>query len=158
MVHSLSKVLQYFGHFLMVSLKTNINSWHRMTNSLASFVFVHGQHLIRKCLLGSTRTVISINTESWFLKKEEDDEFTPDDKWQVASSLLVEDARVDRRLLLIRLVFNRLDPVWKALNPSGRWSYWYFFHLVSFFTVTCAFWCAASCYSAEWTACEKIIK
>lgn len=29
----------------------------------------------------------------------------------------MENARIDRRLLLIRLVFNRLDPMWKALNP-----------------------------------------
>ena len=135
MVHSLSKVLPYFGHFLMVSLKTNINSWHRMTNSSASFVFVHGQHLIRKCLLGSNRTAPSRS----FSRRKEDAKFTPVDKWQVTSSLLVVDARVDRRLFLIRLVFNGLDPVWKALNPSGRWSYWYFFHLVSFWRLPVRF-------------------
>ena len=106
-----AKFLPYFGHFLMISLKTNINSRHRMTNFFGQFFCTHGQHLFplfRKCLLQSTRLSETPNHNFFWPRK-------------VNFSLLVEDVGVDRRLFrVVRLVLHCLHPVGQSFNPDEK--------------------------------------
>ena len=51
----------FWSFFLMISLKTNINSRHRMTNFFQPVFFVHGQHFQK---VSFTKHQIKQNTES----------------------------------------------------------------------------------------------